>query len=284
MLNKLTNIRIDSACNSPSIKEHKSLLVFDFSLDIPSHQAEIHENTIKIIFSNVPLNMPEGIYKVLDGIISFVEIKQQGEDIVACVHLDFPSNFEVKTIKGIPSQFEVYIDRSPLIEVLKGRKITINPGFSKKTKSPTGLFMHIPMMGIAKKLNFLLSNCGAESKITWEKDPQEKNLKEPDCEILIDLYTEASSKGESGFKVYYETQNSTSFDLAKCVNRAMEEKLQLQNLGIFEKRFGYKNSIIPLGVVPAMEDVRIDDAHLRDIDYREKVAQAIFNGIVKFYS
>ncbi|MEQ2129786.1 hypothetical protein QTP99_07265 [Caldanaerobacter subterraneus KAk] len=47
---------------------------------------------------------------------------------------------------------------------------------------------------------------------------------------------------------------------------------------------GYKNSIIPLGVVPAMEDVRIDDAHLRDIDYREKVAQAIFNGIVKFYS
>ncbi|UZQ83950.1 hypothetical protein [Thermoanaerobacter sp. RKWS2] len=45
MLNKLTNIRIDSACNSPSIKEHKSLLAFDFSLDIPSHQAEIHENT-----------------------------------------------------------------------------------------------------------------------------------------------------------------------------------------------------------------------------------------------
>ncbi|SFE01054.1 N-acetylmuramoyl-L-alanine amidase [Thermoanaerobacter thermohydrosulfuricus] len=284
MLNKLTNIRIDSACNSPSIKEHKSLLVFDFSLDIPSHQAEIHENTIKIIFSNTPLNMPEGQYKVLDGIISSVEIRQEKEDIVTYIYLDFPSFFEVKTIKGIPSQFEVYIDRSPLIEVLKGRKIAINPGFSKKAKSPTGLLMHIPMMGIAKKLNFLLSNCGAESKITWEKDPKEKNLKEPDCEILIDLYTEASSKGESGFKVYYETQNSTSFELAKCVNRTMEGKLQLPNLGIFEKRFRYKNSIIPLGVVPATENVRIDDAHLRDIDYREKVAQAIFNGIVKFYS
>ncbi|KKC28961.1 N-acetylmuramoyl-L-alanine amidase [Caldanaerobacter subterraneus] len=284
MLNKLTNIRIDSACNSPSIKEHKSLLVFDFSLDIPSHQAEIHENTIKIIFSSVPLNMPEGIYKVLDGIISFVEIKQQGEDIVACVHLDFPSNFEVKTIKGIPSQFEVYIDRSPLIEVLKGRKIAINPGFSKKTKSPTGLLMHIPIMGIAKKLNFLLSNCGAESKITWEKDPQEKNLKDLDCEILIDLYTELSSKKESGFKVYYEDQNDASFKLAKHINKAMEEKLQLPNLGIFQKRFEYKESIIPVGIVPAIEDVRIDDAHLRDVDYREKVAQAVFNGLIRFYS
>jgi hypothetical protein len=284
MLNKLTNIRIDSACKSPSIKEHKSLLVFDFSLEIPLYQAEIHENTIKIIFFNVPLNMPEGVYKVLDGIISFVEIRQQGEDIETSLHLDFPSNFEVKTIKGIPSQFEVYIDRSPLIGLLKGRKITINPGFSKKTKSPTGLFMHIPMMGIAKKLNFLLSNCQAESKITWEKDPEERNLNDLDCEILIDLYTEASFKGESGFKVYYEAQNESSFGLAKCVDRAMEEKLQLLNLGIFEKRFGYKDNIIPLGVVPAMEDVRIDDAHLRDIDYREKVAQAIFNGIVKFYS
>jgi N-acetylmuramoyl-L-alanine amidase len=142
----------------------------------------------------------------------------------------------------------------------------------------------VPMMGIAKKLNFLLSNCGAESKITWEKDPQEKNLKDLDCEILIDLYTEASSKGESGFKVYYEDQNDASFKLAKHINKAMEEKLQLPNLGIFQKRFEYKESIIPVGIVPAMEDVRIDDAHLRDVDYREKVAQAVFNGLIRFYS
>jgi len=283
MLNKLTNIRIDSACESPSIKEHKSLLVFDFSLDVPSHQAEIHENTIKIIFFNVPLNMPEGVYKVLDGIISFVEIKQQGEDIEVFLHLDFPSNFEVKTIKGIPSQFEVYIDRSPLIGVLKGRKITINPGFSKKTKSPTGLFMHIPMMGIAKKLNFLLSNCKAESKITWKKDPEERNLKDLDCEILIDLYTEVSPKKESGFKVYYDEKNETSLKLAECINKAMEEKLQLPNLGIFQKSFGYTGNIFPIGVIPAMENVRIDDALLRDVDYRNKVAQSVFNGLIRFY-
>lgn len=133
------------------------------------------------------------------------------------------------------------------------------------------------------KLNFLLSNCGAESKITWEKDPQEKNLKDLDCEILISLYTEVSSKKESGFKVYCEEQK-TSLKLAKHINKAMEEKLQLPNLGIFQKRFEYKESIIPVGIVPAMEDVRIDDAHLRNIDYREKVAQAVFNGLIRFYS
>ncbi|MDP9751577.1 hypothetical protein VTU32_06990 [Thermoanaerobacter sp. CM-CNRG TB177] len=44
-----------------------------------------------------------------------------------------------------------------------------------------------------------------------------------------------------------------------------------------------KESIIPVGIVPAMEDVGIDDAHLRDVDYIEKVAQAVFNGLIRFY-
>nr|WP_255549655.1 hypothetical protein [Thermoanaerobacter sp. CM-CNRG TB177] len=70
-----------------------------------------------------------------------------------------------------------------------------------------------------------MSNCGAESKITWEKDPQEKNLKDLDCKILISLYTEVSSKKESGFKVYCEEQKETSLKLAKHINKAMEEKL-----------------------------------------------------------
>jgi len=79
-----------------------------------------------------------------------------------------------------------------------------------------------------------------------------------DCEILIDLYTEVSPKKGSGFKVYYDEKNETSLKLAECINKAMEEKLQLPNLGIFQKSFGYTGNIIPIGVVPAMEDVRID--------------------------
>ncbi|HHW57185.1 MAG TPA: N-acetylmuramoyl-L-alanine amidase [Clostridia bacterium] len=284
MLNKLTNLRIDSTCNSESIKNHKSLLTFDFSLKTPSYYIEKQNNSIKIVFEDTPLNMPEGKFKVLDGIISYVEIKTEGTNILAEIILDFPSNFEVETIEGIPAKFNLYIDRSPLIEILKDKKILINPGFSIKTASPTGLLQHIPMMGIAKKLNFLLNNCCAQSQLVWEKSPEEKNIVSFEDGILVDTFTEISPTKQSGFKVYYEEGNEISSKLAKYINEAMEQKLQLSNLGIYSKAYSHKNTIIPIGVVPAMENVRLDDAHLRDVDYRNKVAQAIFNGLIKFYS
>lgn len=105
-----------------------------------------------------------------------------------------------------------------------------------------------------------------------------------DCEILISLYIEVASKRESGFKVYCEEQKETSLKLAKHINKAMEENCNFQTWEFFKKDLSTKESIIPVGIVPAMEDVRRDDAHLRDVDYREKVAQAVFNGLIRFYS
>ncbi|AIS53240.1 cell wall hydrolase/autolysin [Thermoanaerobacter kivui] len=284
MLNKLTNLRIDSTSSNESIKIHKCLIVFEFSLKVPTYHVEQQNTSIQIIFEDTPLNMPEGKYNVLDGIISYVEIKATEQQIVAEIALDFQTDFEIEIIEGIPAKFKLYISRKPLLEILKDKKILINPGFGEKNTSPTGLLQHIPMMAIAKKLHFLLTTCGAQSRLSWEKSLQEKDLEKFEEGVFIDIFTEASLKKESGFKVYYSDGDENSLKLAKYINECMSQKLQLDNLGICPKSYNYKENVIPIGVVPAMENMRLDDAHLRDLDYRNKVAQAIFNGLVKFYT
>lgn len=284
MLNKLTNLKIDSTSSNESIKNLKSLIVFEFSLKVPTYHVKQQNPSLQIIFEATPLNMPKGKYNVLDGIISHVEIKAIEQQTVAEISLDFQTDFEIEIIEGIPAKFKLYISRKPLSEILKDKKILINPGFKEKTTSPTGLLQHIPMMAIAKKFHFLLTTCGALSRLSWEKSPQEKDLEKFEEGILIDIFTETSLKKESGFKVYYSDRNEKSLKLAKYINESMSRKLQLDNLGIYPKSYNYKENVIPIGVVPAMENIRLDDAHLRDLDYRNKVAQAIFNGLVKFYA
>lgn len=285
MLNKLTNIRIDSSSNSELIKAQKSIIVFDFSSHIPDYEVHSIDATIQFVFKEVSLNMPIGKYKVLDGVVSYVEINCENSRIISNVVLNRQSDFSTEIISGIPSKLNLYISRKPLIDILKDKEIYINPGYSNKTSSPTGLYQHIPMMAIAKKLSFLLSLSCAKSQLSWENNPANKNIENFKSGIFIDIFTENSLYRESGFKVYYSDKNDLSKDLAKCINECMSEKLQLDNLGVHPKSYPYTDTnIIPVSVVPAIENNRLDDAHLRDIDYRNKAAQAIFNGLLKFYS
>lgn len=285
LLNKLTNIRIDSSSNNELIKAQKSAITFDFSLHIPDYEIHSESMTIQVIFNEVSLNMPAGKYNILDGIVSHVDIDSESSKIISTISLNRQTDFVAEVTIGIPSKLNLYIDRTPLIEILNSKAIIINPGYSNKTSSPTGLYQHIPMMAIAKKLNYLLALSGASSQLLWENDPANKIVENFESGMFIDIFTEVSLCRESGFKVYYSDSSEISKALAKCISQCMSEKLQLDNLGIHPKSYLHANkNIIPVCVVPAIENSRLDDAHLRDVDYRNKTAQAIFNGLLKFYS
>ncbi|SNX54317.1 N-acetylmuramoyl-L-alanine amidase [Thermoanaerobacterium sp. RBIITD] len=286
MLNFLTNIRLDSNAENPCIKGNKSIIGFDFSSSIPEYQIKNEANDYIITFNDVSLNMPEGLYKDDDGIIKSVLIKGQQNRIDVCIKLSHKSEYEIETINGIPSKLNFYIDRTPLIGILKGKRILINPVYKETTKSPTKLMPHVPMKGISNKLKTLLSLLEAYATITW-KDSYNDNILNGDFsgDMLINLYTEASLKNESGFKVYYSKDNKESKRFAEILNKTIEGKSPLRNLGIFPKEYNYKNKdILIVTIVPAIENNRLDDAHLRDIDYRSKIAQAVFNGIIEYYS
>ncbi|MDI6605217.1 MAG: N-acetylmuramoyl-L-alanine amidase [Thermoanaerobacteraceae bacterium] len=286
MLNTLTNVRLDSNCENPLIKEGKSNISIDFTMDIPIFETYCIEKTIKIIFKDVFLNMPEGVYKDEDGLISNVELKQEGSEIIFSIKLNYNSIYKIEYIKGIPSKLNVIIDRSPLSNILKGKTIILNPIYKSITKSPTSLMPHIPMKAIANKLKFLLNLSKAEAVLTWENiDDINKINSDLNSNILINISTDVSEKNESGFKIYYSNKNLESKRLGEIILKDLEIKSPLDNLGMYPKEMpSQNNNIIPVTVIPGIENNRLDDAHLRDVDYRNKVAQAIFNGILKYYS
>ncbi|MGB9678905.1 MAG: N-acetylmuramoyl-L-alanine amidase [Thermoanaerobacteraceae bacterium] len=283
MINKLTNLVIETALKKESIDIQKSKIEFEFSLDVPVYEINKNDKSIKIIFKEIPLNMPEGKYKVLDGIISYIEIKSENKDIISDISLDFNTDFDVKIIKNIPSKLVFLIDRNPLTDLFKDKKIIINPGFSNKTKSPTGLLQQVPMLYISKKLNYFITGCHGKSCLTWEQPMQKTDTSSINADIYIDIFTETSNN-KSGFKVYYSNKNKNSYILANQINQEIEKKIPLDNLGIYEKSSDIKPEIIYVGIIPGMENQRLDDAHLRDLDYRNKISQGIFNGLVKFFT
>lgn len=281
----LTNIRLDTKAANNCIKENKSLIGFDFYTDIPEYSVEKSDGDYIIVFKDASMNMPVGTYTVDDGIIDKIILKQDEKKVEATIKLSMESDSDIKVSNGVPAKIDFYVDRTPLKKILSGKKIALNPVHKKTTKSPTNLLPQVPMNDIAKKVSELLNSLNAKPHII-ESNYSDSIAINDDVkyDIAISFATEASLKDESGFKIYYDEQNNKSKRLAEILNKAVERKSPLNNLGIHAKKYSDEPFEIPIvTIVPAIENSRLDDAHLRDIDYRSKIALAVFNGILEYF-
>lgn len=286
MINTLSNIRLDANSKNKCIKDNKSIIGFDFTMNVPAYDISENGDLITILFKDINLNMPSGIYNDEDGLIKIISLKMMDNSIIAEIKLLFRTGFEIKKSKGIPSSLNIYLDRSPIRNILQNKKIILNPTHKKLTKSPTNLMPYIPMEAIANKLKTLLTISNASVQLT-KNDYYKNNITNEDFngDILINLDTEYSVEDNSGFKVYYAINNIMSKDLALTIDKTIERKSPLKNIGIFPKSYDYKNNnILIITVIPALENIRLDDAHLRDIEYRNKISQGIFNGLIEYYN
>ncbi|MEG6566584.1 N-acetylmuramoyl-L-alanine amidase [Thermoanaerobacterium saccharolyticum] len=285
MKSVLTNIRLDAKATNNCIKENKSLIGFDFYTDIPQYSVEKSDGDYIIVFKDASINMPDGAYTVDDGIIDKVVLKSFGKNVEATVKLYIESDSHIKISNGIPAKMNFYVDRTPLKNILLDKKIALNLVHKKTTKSPTNLLPQVPMNDIAKKTSELLNLLSAKPFIIGSNYIDSFAINDDvKYDIAINFATEVSLKDESGFKIYYDKQNDKSKRLAEILNKTVKRKSPLNNLGIHAKKYGNEFFEIPIvTVVPAIENSRLDDAHLRDIDYRSKIALAVFNGILEYF-
>ncbi|MDI3311724.1 MAG: N-acetylmuramoyl-L-alanine amidase [Thermoanaerobacterium sp.] len=281
----LTNIRLDTKAANNCIKENKSLIGFDFYTDIPEYSVEKLDDDYILVFKDASMNMPDGTYTVDDGIIDKIILKCSKKNVEATVKLSMEADYVIKTANEIPAKLDFYVDRTPLKNILADKKIALNPVYKKITKSPTNLLPQVPMNDITKKVSELLNLLSAKPFIIGSNYSDSIAINnDVKYDIAISFATEASLKDESGFKVYYDKQNENSKKLAEILNNAIEQKSPLNNLGIHAKKYSDELFEIPIvTVVPAIENSRLDDAHLRDIDYRSKIALAAFNGILEYF-
>ncbi|MGF7429546.1 N-acetylmuramoyl-L-alanine amidase [Thermoanaerobacterium thermosaccharolyticum] len=284
MINVLTNVRLDTKAGNPCIKDNKSLIGFDFSSVIPEYEIKKEGKNYKIRFHDVLLNMPSGSYAIDDGIINKIFISSNDNNVEVKIDLLMETSYEIESIDGIPAKLNFFVDRTPLKNILKGKKIILNPVYKKTTKSPTNLSSHIPMMDISKKTKELLTLLEADALISMINYSENISNSDFKGDVIINLTTEISTKNESGFKVYYDKDNEKSKKLAELMNKSIDRKSPLDNLGMHPTKYnGTRKGAATVTVIPGIENSRLDDAHLRDIDYKSKIALAIFNGILAYF-
>lgn len=285
----LTNLVTDtySSCRE-AVNQLKSRIVFEFT-GLPVVKDKSLDKIIKIEFSPCKFNMPEGIFNIKDSTIDFLELKSSKSNVIdAIIHLVHSSRYTIQVTPGLPSRVYLYVDRSPLIPLFENKVIYLEPSRNPKAISPTSLKEEKPTLEISKNLYTLLKLMRSNVTIINEKpislaERTEKLLKLPPG-ILICIGTTIDDPKVSGFKVYYHPSSKESLNLAKAVHSAMKEKLPLDSLGIHAantNRLSYGNPgiLVEAGCIRN----RVDEGHLRDVDYKQKVAQALYNGLKKYF-
>ncbi len=183
---------------------------------------------------------------------------------------------------------------------LRGTTVVIDPGHGGSSPGARGFGMLEKdlTLDISLRLHRLLLSAGVNSVLTREDDrfvaldarPQIANRLGADMFISIHINSTGGRRTWSGTQTYYHMNNATSRALAKAVQSALVETLNLPDRGVRSDRTLYRTGLAVLryAQVPAIlvEVAYInhpgDAALLAQPEFRQKVAEALFEGIRRF--
>lgn len=180
--------------------------------------------------------------------------------------------------------------------VLMNKLIAIDPGHGGKNPGAigvTGVWESEVNYDIAKRLNELLLEAGAFTLMTrkGEQDPnlydRAKMANESHADIFVSVHSDAHPKPETrGTTVYaHHNASQTTWALGWYVHNEIVQATGLKSMGLRSANFVVvrEPKMPAILVETAYLTNREDEALLKDPEFRQKIAQAIFNGILLYF-
>ena len=180
----------------------------------------------------------------------------------------------------------------------RDKVIVIDPGhggFDPGAVGPSDLKEKDVNLNIALKLYDILKNAGSNVYLTRDKDvfvPLEKRAdmaNELDADIFISVHCNAEKKGvERGIETYahYNTSSETwslAWNLQNSLVRQMklnDRGLKANNFHVIRKTKDIKSVLLEIGYISNSKE----EALLSENKKTEEIAQAIYQGILDYYS
>lgn len=250
---------------------------------------------VQITLPGSLLNIPPANLKVFDGQITTIEVRENADQTpTISINLIDEASCSISELPGQPFRLLVDIDRSSICNYFNNQRILLDPARDKKNKgpaSPTGLPEHIPMLDIAKRLAELLTQVSADVCLTRNDPsyiPPTKRLQmasEFKATIFLSLAAKVEKrKPRSGFLVKYYYGQPESQLLATIINDELVRKLSIPSRGVTTTNITIlRENPVPAAIIEtACISHRLDEGLLRDIDFRQLVAQCIFNGLATY--
>lgn len=183
------------------------------------------------------------------------------------------------------------------------KKVCIDPGHGGKDKGSTGVSGYIEANGvldISIKLKDKLLTLGFDVVMTREKDETVSLVRRANiintcgADIAVSIHTNASKNSSAhGIETYYSAFSKLSDMLAKFIQDEVIKETGLYNRGIKKKLnkdgkdfyFIIRNSQIPIVLIECgFATNEIEGKLLSSSIFREKIAQGILNGIIKYFN
>lgn len=235
--------------------------------------------------------------RIFDGLVNTVTVIEKKDKSFILVNLEYPSSYRVKLEQGVLQKLTIFFDWSFITNILNNKVIIIDPGHGGRDLGYRGyinLLEKNVVIDIANYLKQRLNFYGAHAIMTREKDIT-MNLTDRietalllEADIFIGLHTNwDSDKYVNGAKGTYKGEKGQL--LCDNIIEELGKKLRLQNLGIREdanlcviKENHYVNKIPHVNIEVCTISNPVEEGWLRSPVFKERVAVAIMNGIVRY--
>ncbi|MCL6638803.1 MAG: N-acetylmuramoyl-L-alanine amidase [Firmicutes bacterium] len=260
------------------------------------HEAKKSGDKVIVEGRGVVVNMPEGTIEINDGLVKEMELKQAaGESARLSITLEHPADYRVADVEGLPYRVEVYLDRSAVTDIFRGRRIVIDPGHGGEDAGgmgPVNLVEKNVVLHIAGFLKDILQRAGAEVHLTREGDenvPKEERyamVEKMGADAFIGIHTHSSGDcAVGGTATLYAPGMEAGRDLARLVQEGVVKKVKVRDRGISENPELKVVTGVPAVEVEVVAITNwVEEGLLRSPTVHKKAAEGIFNGLRIYFA
>jgi len=247
--------------------------------------------SVRMAFPGVPLNMPDAVIPVYDGVISVISAKTTSNGASLEVALEHEVPFHTESVEGIPHRLELKFDRKPAYEVLTGKRLLIDPGHGGRDRGgrgPVDLLEKNVVLTLGHRLRNAALGAGMSPLMTRETDvdlsyeSRLETVTRVSSDVLVSLHTgverDRSLRGAGAAYL-----NDAGKDLAHAIVRELARKLHLPNRGVWPERV-VGNLRVPAVAVEFVTITNwVDEGWVRSCVFLDRAALAILNGLKNYF-
>lgn len=239
--------------------------------------------------------MPDTV-KVYDGLLNEFTVKDKNEKTEIFINLEYPSSYKIDVREGIPYKLILTFDRASIKKILQEKVVVIDPGHGGRDRGHRG-YINLLEKNVASHIAVYLKErlklFGARAILTRERDISlsvKERLQVADlleADFFIGIHTNWSrEKNIKGAKGLY--RNEEGQKLCEIIIEELNKKLNIENLGVEKhpqedipkSHYIYQIPYADINVCTISNPV--EEGWLRSPVFKERVACAIVNGIVKY--
>lgn len=240
------------------------------------------EDRIVVDLEGARLALPRDSVYIDNGLIARVRMTPVGGATRLTIDLDQPVRFSAQGAAG-GKALALSLSR------VDRDRVTVDPGHGGAdhgAMGPQGTREKDVTFAIAKRLSRLMEAGGMSVQMTRLKDveillrPRVEMANRNGSDVYISIHANSyGNKAVRGIETYYFAD--ASYPLAKAIQKHLVASLKQPDRGVRKNNFYVVNhsrmpaALVEIGYLTNAEEEKL----LRDADYQEKAAQAIYNGV-----